>query len=79
MFVGGGTPTQLPSALDLVRVLRAIDATFGLAADAEVTTEANPDSVHARLAGRAARWGFQPHLCSASGIARNNGNAAGGF
>ncbi|MCW2621105.1 MAG: coproporphyrinogen oxidase [Frankiales bacterium] len=44
VFVGGGTPTLLPSA-DLVRVLRAADALFGLAPGAEVTTEANPDSV----------------------------------
>lgn len=44
VFVGGGTPTQLPAA-DLVRMLRAVDATWGLAPGAEVTTEANPDSV----------------------------------
>lgn len=44
VFVGGGTPTQLPSA-DLVRVLGALESRFGLAADVEVTTEANPDSV----------------------------------
>lgn len=44
VFFGGGTPTQLP-ATDLVRILRALDEAFGLAADAEVTTEANPDSV----------------------------------
>lgn len=44
MFFGGGTPTQLESA-DLVRILVAIDEQFGLAPDAEVTTEANPDSV----------------------------------
>ncbi len=44
VFVGGGTPTLLPPA-DLVRVLDAVRAEFGLAPDAEVTTEANPDSV----------------------------------
>ena len=44
VFFGGGTPTLLPSA-DLVRILRAIDDELGLVADAEVTTEANPDSV----------------------------------
>jgi oxygen-independent coproporphyrinogen-3 oxidase len=44
VFFGGGTPTQLPAG-DLVRMLRAIDSEFGLAAEAEVTTEANPDSV----------------------------------
>ena len=44
VFFGGGTPTQLPSP-DLVRMLEALDATFGLVPGAEVTTEANPDSV----------------------------------
>ena len=44
VFFGGGTPTQLPSP-DLVRMLGALDATFGLVPGAEVTTEANPDSV----------------------------------
>jgi putative oxygen-independent coproporphyrinogen III oxidase len=44
VFFGGGTPTQLPSS-DLVRVLDALRSNFGLAADVEVTTEANPDSV----------------------------------
>jgi putative oxygen-independent coproporphyrinogen III oxidase len=46
VFVGGGTPTLLPAA-DLGRMLAAVDAEFGLAPDAEVTTEANPDSVDA--------------------------------
>ncbi|HTR70808.1 MAG TPA: radical SAM family heme chaperone HemW [Mycobacteriales bacterium] len=44
VFFGGGTPTLLPPE-DLVRVLRSIAETFGLAADAEVSTEANPESV----------------------------------
>ncbi|MFI5425697.1 radical SAM family heme chaperone HemW [Aeromicrobium sp. UC242_57] len=44
VFFGGGTPTQLPAA-DLVRILAAIDESFGLADGVEVTTEANPDSV----------------------------------
>lgn len=44
VFVGGGTPTLLP-ADDLARILDAIDRTWGLAADVEVTTEANPESV----------------------------------
>lgn len=44
VFVGGGTPTLL-GAGDLVRIIDAIDAEFGLEAGAEVTTEANPDSV----------------------------------
>jgi oxygen-independent coproporphyrinogen-3 oxidase len=44
VFFGGGTPTLLPAA-DLVRVLGAVRDRLGLAADAEVSTEANPDSV----------------------------------
>lgn len=44
VFVGGGTPTML-AAEDLVRALGAARDRFGLAEDAEVTTEANPDSV----------------------------------
>ncbi len=44
VFFGGGTPTLLP-ADDLVRILAAVRETFGLVPDAEVTTEANPDSV----------------------------------
>ena len=44
VFFGGGTPTML-AAGDLVRVLAGVRARFGLAAGAEVTTEANPDSV----------------------------------
>lgn len=44
VFVGGGTPTLLAAA-DLAAIVRAIDETFGLAPGAEVTTEANPESV----------------------------------
>ncbi|WP_182904443.1 radical SAM family heme chaperone HemW [Microbispora sp. H13382] len=44
VFFGGGTPTLLPAA-DLVRILDAIGAEFGLRPGAEVTTEANPESV----------------------------------
>jgi putative oxygen-independent coproporphyrinogen III oxidase len=44
VFFGGGTPTLLPPAA-LGAILRAIDGEFGLVADAEVTTEANPESV----------------------------------
>jgi putative oxygen-independent coproporphyrinogen III oxidase len=44
VFFGGGTPTLLP-AHDLVAVLDVIREEFGLAPDAEVTTESNPDSV----------------------------------
>ena len=44
VFFGGGTPSLLPPG-DLAAILRAIDDELGLAAGAEVTVEANPDSV----------------------------------
>ena len=44
VFFGGGTPTLLPPAA-LGGILRAIDAEFGLAPGAEVTAEANPETV----------------------------------
>ncbi|MFJ9517761.1 radical SAM family heme chaperone HemW [Kitasatospora sp. NPDC101801] len=44
VFLGGGTPTLLPAA-DLVKALAAIRDEFGLAPGAEVSTEANPESV----------------------------------
>ncbi|NLU69135.1 radical SAM family heme chaperone HemW [Streptomyces sp. HNM0574] len=44
VFVGGGTPTLLPAA-DLGHMLSVIREEFGLAEDAEITTEANPESV----------------------------------
>ncbi|MEU5009435.1 radical SAM family heme chaperone HemW [Streptomyces sp. NPDC021749] len=47
VFVGGGTPTLLPAA-DLGRMLAAVREEFGLAPGAEITTEANPDSVDPR-------------------------------
>jgi putative oxygen-independent coproporphyrinogen III oxidase len=46
IFVGGGTPTLLDPR-DLGRILDGIDATWGIVAGAEITTEANPESVTA--------------------------------
>jgi len=46
VFVGGGTPTLLPPG-ELGRFVRAVEARFGLAVDAEITTESNPESVDA--------------------------------
>jgi len=46
VFFGGGTPTMLPAS-DLAMILRTIDDTWGIVPGAEVTTEANPDSVDA--------------------------------
>jgi oxygen-independent coproporphyrinogen-3 oxidase len=48
VFFGGGTPTVLPPAA-LAGILRAIDGEFGLAAGAEVTVEANPETVDERV------------------------------
>ena len=46
IFFGGGTPSLLPPQ-DLGRVISAIKEKFSLATDAEITLEANPDSVDA--------------------------------
>ena len=48
VFIGGGTPTLLPVE-DLRRVLTAIDDEAGLTPGAEVTVEANPETVTADL------------------------------
>ncbi len=48
VFIGGGTPTLLP-AEDLGRVLTAIDAEAGLVAGAEITVEANPETVSEKV------------------------------
>ena len=47
VFFGGGTPTLMPPAA-FGAILRAIDGEFGLAPGAEVSTEANPESVEPR-------------------------------
>ena len=57
VFVGGGTPTLLPAA-DLVRLLQVVRDEVGLAPDAEVTTEANPDSVDERYLATLREGGF---------------------
>jgi oxygen-independent coproporphyrinogen-3 oxidase len=57
VFVGGGTPTLLPPE-DLVAILKRIENEFGLASDAEVTTEANPESVDAASLATLRAGGF---------------------
>jgi oxygen-independent coproporphyrinogen-3 oxidase len=57
VFFGGGTPTLLPPA-QLGAILRAIDAEFGLAQDAEVTAEANPETVDQPSLARLRAGGF---------------------
>jgi oxygen-independent coproporphyrinogen-3 oxidase len=57
VFFGGGTPTLLPPG-DLSAMLGAVRDAWGLADGAEVTTEANPDSVDADDLRRLADAGF---------------------
>jgi oxygen-independent coproporphyrinogen-3 oxidase len=57
VFFGGGTPTLLP-AVDLARLLRAVEERFGLSADAEVSTESNPESVDRRALDELRAAGF---------------------
>ena len=57
VFFGGGTPTILP-ADDLAAMLDAIRSTWGIAPDAEITTEANPDTVNEYYIGKLAEAGF---------------------
>jgi oxygen-independent coproporphyrinogen-3 oxidase len=57
VFFGGGTPTLLPAG-HLGAVLREVEDLFGLAPDAEVTTEANPESVTPAYLARLREAGF---------------------
>jgi putative oxygen-independent coproporphyrinogen III oxidase len=57
VFFGGGTPTLLPAG-HLGSILREIDDLFGLAPGAEVTTEANPESVTPAYLARLREAGF---------------------
>lgn len=56
VFFGGGTPTLLPAA-DLRRIVDGIRDRFGLTDDAEITTEANPDTVDTAYLEALARGG----------------------
>jgi putative oxygen-independent coproporphyrinogen III oxidase len=57
VFFGGGTPTLLP-AHQLAQMLGAARDTWGFVPDAEITTEANPDSVDAAYLQTLAEAGF---------------------
>ena len=57
IFVGGGTPTLLPPD-DLGRMVAAVEDRFGLTADAEITTESNPESIDAAGLDRLRALGF---------------------
>ena len=56
VFFGGGTPTLLPAS-GLARMLAAVADRFGLAPGAEVSVEANPESVTAASLAELARAG----------------------
>lgn len=56
VFFGGGTPTLLPPG-DLTRMLQAVRETFGIVDGAEVTVEANPDTVTPQVADELAAAG----------------------
>lgn len=56
LFIGGGTPT-LVSGDDLDRMITAVGRAWGFSANAEITVEANPDTVTPALADTLARAG----------------------
>ncbi|HSJ46586.1 MAG TPA: radical SAM family heme chaperone HemW [Euzebyales bacterium] len=76
LFIGGGTPTLVPAA-DLAGVVRHVVDRFPLAEDAEVTVEANPETVDVvelrALAGAGVNrvsigaQSFVPHVLDALG------------
>ena len=57
VFFGGGTPTLLP-ATDLVRALELVRTEHGLEPCAEITTEANPDTITPEYVQTLAQAGF---------------------
>jgi oxygen-independent coproporphyrinogen-3 oxidase len=85
IFFGGGTPSLLPP-LDLGRVIAAIRKRFDLAPDAEITLEANPDSVTSEKLAEYLAVGFnrisfgmqsaKPHVLAALDRTHNPENVA---
>ncbi|HEY4270211.1 MAG TPA: radical SAM family heme chaperone HemW [Galbitalea sp.] len=57
VFFGGGTPTMLPVS-DLASMLGAVRDGWGIESGAEVTTEANPDSVDREYLSALSAAGF---------------------
>ena len=57
IYFGGGTPTYLGPE-GLVQILNAIRRRFAVSNDAEITFEANPDSVNEKLLKRLKAEGF---------------------
>lgn len=87
VFFGGGTPTIL-AARDLVAMLDAIRKTWGIASNAEITTEANPDTVNEYYINELAAGGFTrvsfgmqsavPHVLKTLDRTHTPANAAAG-
>jgi putative oxygen-independent coproporphyrinogen III oxidase len=57
IFMGGGTPSHVP-ARELGRIIDALASRHGLAPDAEVTLEANPEDFGAELGVELVGFGF---------------------
>ena len=57
VYFGGGTPSFFGHQ-GLIRILTEIDRRFRLSKDAEITLEANPDSVNAQSLEKLRRAGF---------------------
>lgn len=57
VFFGGGTPTLLPAA-DLTRMLDEVRQVWGVEPGAEITTEANPDTIDEAYLARLKAAGF---------------------
>ena len=84
VFFGGGTPTLLPAA-DLVKTLHLVRDRLGLADDAEITTEANPESVDQAYLAELREGGFtrvslgmQSARAARTGAARASAHAGPG-
>lgn len=85
VFVGGGTPTLLPAG-DLVRMLDDVRDAFGLKPGAEITVEANPDTMTDEVAETLAAAGVTrlsigmqssvPHVLAALDRTHNPENVA---
>jgi putative oxygen-independent coproporphyrinogen III oxidase len=58
IYVGGGTPSRLPSAL-VGSLIRALDERFGIEGEAEISLEANPEDWTPDVAAEWAAAGFE--------------------
>lgn len=70
VFVGGGTPTVLPPR-ELARLLERVDQVWGIAPGAEITTEANPESVDAASLRELRSAGYNRISLGAQSVAPN--------